>query len=117
VKRREIEKMDTQEPTDAAREFIMPTSAEVDELLAGIRDEMVALFGISESEAVARVNQQWQGMDLSSQDEIILHEDEYFWALTVYFGNAVPDWSPDADRSSWTPEPPPPANSPCWTRI
>lgn len=90
----------------------MPVSAEVDELLRDIRDEMIALLGISESEAVARINRMWEGLDLSSEDDILLHEDGYYWALFIYFGGRVPDWHPDADRSSWTPTAPPPRDYP-----
>ncbi|MGF6882464.1 hypothetical protein ABIA39_001406 [Nocardia sp. GAS34] len=95
--------------------YIMPTSSDVVRLLNDIRDEMVALFGISEAEAVARINRKWRGHDLSSETEIILHEDGYFWALVIYFGGTVPDWHRDADRSSWAPTAPPSPDSPCWT--
>jgi hypothetical protein len=66
--------------------YIMPTSPDVVRLLNDIRDEMVALFGISEAEAVARINRKWRGHELSC----------------------------DADRSSWAPTAPPPPDSPCW---
>lgn len=92
----------------------MPTSEDVDELLADIRDEMSRMLGLSDAEAVARINELWGAQDLSGEDEIILHEEGYYWALVIYYGN-VPDWSPDADRSSWPPRPAPPADSPNWT--
>ena len=100
---------------DIVRIYLMPTSTDVDELLSDIRDEMATVLGVSDAEAVARINQQWQGQDLSGDDEIVLHEDGYFWALSIYFGGNVPDWSPDADRSNWMPKPAPPRDSPCWT--
>lgn len=93
----------------------MPTSEDVDALLADIRAEMSSVLGLSDAEAVARINEQWGALDLSGEDEIILHEDGYYWALAIYYGGDVPDWSPDADRSSWRPRPAPPADSPSWT--
>lgn len=95
-------------------DFLMKTSGETLELLNAIVDEMAGRFSISRAEAVARVNQQWQGTDLSGEDEIILHEDEHYWALWIYFGGNVPDWSPGADRSSWTPRPAPQRDSGLW---
>jgi hypothetical protein len=95
-------------------EFLMKTSGESLELLNAIADEMVTLFSISRTEAVARINQQWRGTDLSGEDEIILHEDERYWALSIYYGGSVPDWSPSADRSAWSPQPVPPRGSGLW---
>jgi hypothetical protein len=76
-------------------------------LLNAIADEMVSLFGITRAEAVARINEQWHHQDLSSDDDVILHEDEYYWALFIYFGGNVPDWSRTADRSEWSSRPVP----------
>lgn len=95
-------------------DFRMKTSAETLELLDAIADEMTALLSISRAEAVARINQQWHGTDLSGEDEIILHEDERYWALWIYYGGNVPDWSPAADRSTWTPRPLPARGSGLW---
>ncbi|WP_156877901.1 hypothetical protein [Shimazuella kribbensis] len=92
----------------------MPTSAETLDLLNAIVDEMIAQFSITRAEAVARINKCWHRTDLSSEDDLILHEDEYYWALGIYFGD-VKDWSPDADRSTWTPLPKPSRNSGYWT--
>ncbi|MEV0269539.1 hypothetical protein AB0H43_12220 [Hamadaea sp. NPDC050747] len=93
--------------------FHMPVSPDVRELLDAIADEMVGQFGITRAEAVARINQQWHRHDLSGENEIILHEDEHYWALAIYFGE-VPDWSPTADRSKWTPKSVPPRDSGHW---
>ncbi|WP_036375305.1 hypothetical protein [Micromonospora sp. ATCC 39149] len=95
-------------------EFQMPASPDVAELLNAIACEMVDQFGITRAEAVARINEQWHRQDLSSNDEIILHEDEYFWALFIYFGGEVPNWSRDANRSEWIPKPVPTRDSGYW---
>ncbi|WBO63655.1 hypothetical protein [Streptomyces camelliae] len=93
----------------------MPTSSETLELLDAIADEMVSEFGISRAEAVARINEQWHGQDLSDEDSLILHEEEHYWAFVIHYGGNVPDWSPGADRSTWAPKPPPAAGSGFWT--
>ncbi|MCF3180527.1 hypothetical protein IPZ70_11360 [Streptomyces polychromogenes] len=105
--------MEAMEP-DTATEFLMATSPETLDLLRATAQEMSELCGISRAEAVARVNWQWEGLDLSGEDEIIMHEDEYYWALRIYFADVL-DWRPTADRSDWTPRPGPPAGSRCWT--
>lgn len=96
-------------------EFLMVTAESTASLLADIVAELVAQFGISRAEAVARVNQQWKGQDLSAEDDIILHEDAAHWATFIYFGGVVRDWRPGADRSSWPVREPPPPGSDCWT--
>jgi hypothetical protein len=93
----------------------MKTSPAVRELLDQVVDEMSRLFDISQSEAVARVNQQWAGQDMSSDNDIVLHEDDYYWALFIYFDGNVPNWKNDADRSRWTPRAAPSRNSGFWT--
>ena len=94
--------------------YTMPTCADTLELLDLVADHMVDEFGISRAEAVARINEQWHGQDLSDEDDIILHEDERFWAFTIYYGD-VPDWTPEADRTSWLPKAPPAPGSVFWT--
>ena len=93
----------------------MATSDESLELLKSIADEMASLFSITRAEAVARINDHWQCQDISSEDDVILHEDEYYWALWIYFGGNVNDWSRVADRSEWTLREAPSKNSDCWT--
>lgn len=95
-------------------EFLPPATPEVRELFEETAVEMTELFGISRAEAVARINAQWEGREFLGENEVILHEDPYYWALFIYYRD-VKDWSPDADRSHWTPLPPPPADSPAWT--
>jgi hypothetical protein len=89
-------------------------SPETLELLDAIIERMVSLFSISTAKAVARINEQWSGQDLSSDDEIILHEDDYYWALFIFFGGNVPDWNPQADRSAWPRKPAPSMDSGHW---
>ncbi|MFD8142171.1 hypothetical protein [Streptomyces sp. NPDC059708] len=94
--------------------YLMATSAETLDLLRAIEREMTDRLGVGRAEAVARINHRWCGLDLSGEDEIILHEDEYYWALGIYF-TEVWDWRPEADRSEWTARPAPEAGSRYWT--
>jgi hypothetical protein len=96
-------------------EFIMPASPETTEFLDAIVDEMVSEFKVTRAEAIARINEQWCGQDLSGEDCLILHEEESYWAFVVYYGGNVPDWSPNADRTAWLPKPPPVSDSGLWT--
>ena len=96
-------------------EFLARAPAAVTELLHEAAEEMVRLFNISYAEAVARVNAQWEGQDFLEASDIVLHEDEYYWALFIYFGGNVPDWRRDADRSTWEPKSAPPRDSEFWT--
>ncbi|MFF4367058.1 hypothetical protein [Streptomyces sp. NPDC001594] len=105
--------MGTTEPDDAAA-YLMATSPETLDLLCATAREMAELCGIGTAEAVARINHQWEGLDLSGEDELILHEDAYYWALRIYYRDVL-DWRPEADRSAWTPRPGPPAGSKSWT--
>lgn len=95
--------------------YLMPVSRDVQLLLGDVADELVANFGISWAEAIARINAHWRGQDLSSEIDIVLHEDACYWAVVIYFGKDVPDWSPAADRSTWTARPRPSYSSGCWT--
>jgi hypothetical protein len=87
---------------------------DVRELLCDTAEEMTKLFGISKAEAVARINAQWPDQKFLEDSDIILHEDQYYWALFIYYNGDVPDWGPSVDRSSWIPAPKP-SDSKYWT--
>ena len=66
-------------------EYAFPTCAETRDLCDRVVIEMQRLFGVSAAEALGRINRQWAGDDLSSPDDIVLHEEEEFWAKTIYY--------------------------------
>jgi hypothetical protein len=76
-----------------------------------VTDEMVAALGIDREEAIARINRQWSepGDDGRTPRvwivglDIVYHEDEHFWARTIYYGHDSCWWNPGT-----TPEPLPP---------
>lgn len=99
----------------AVQTFLAKATEDVLDLLEEVAEEMVSLFSISKSEAVARINAQWPGQHFLEDSELILHEDPYYWALFIYYDGDVPDWNPSADRSSWKPSPAPDKGSDYWT--
>jgi len=56
-----------------------------------IVQRMIVLFNISENEALLRINRRWIGLALKGEDDLIYHEDEDYWANTIYFGKDS-DW-------------------------
>ena len=95
--------------------FLARATPDVLDLLSQVADELVSLLGISKAEAVARINAQWSDQKFLEDSEIILHEDPYYWALSIYYNGEVPDLSLEADRSSWTPSAPPEKGTIYWT--
>ncbi len=76
-------------------------------------------FGASRAEAVARVNRAWAGVEFEPYPDLVCHEEPEYWAHRFYYndgtGATVAYWDPDADRSTWTVNPPPPEGDPAWT--
>lgn len=95
-------------------EFVMRADAKMMEFFSRIADEMQQRFSISHAEAVARLNEAWGGLDFEPYPDLVCHETPEHWAYQLYYGD-VAYWDADADRSSWQPTPPPPADSPAWT--
>ncbi|MCW1925666.1 hypothetical protein OKA05_24115 [Luteolibacter arcticus] len=57
-----------------------------------ISGEMIALFNISQDDAVGRINRQWKGQSFVGPDDLIYHETAVFWAKTLYYGVRVKWW-------------------------
>lgn len=43
-------------------------------------------YGISESEALRRINEYWKGQTIGGKDEIAYHEDTSDWASVIFNG-------------------------------
>jgi hypothetical protein len=80
-----------------ARRFAFKTCAQTRAFCEAIVGEMIRLFDIPEDEAVGRVNGQWQHLDLTDPLDVILHEDEVFWAKDIYFGHDSAWWNDEAN--------------------
>jgi hypothetical protein len=89
-------------------------SDEVAELVSEIVGELVDRHGLARAEAIARVNERWGHLDMSSPEDVALHEDAFYWAMMILFDDDVPDWWPEADRSAWPVRPAPPRGI-AWT--
>ncbi len=72
--------------------FLFETDQQSEEFCLRIAQEMMMLFGITELEAIGRINRQWQGQKIVGPDLMIYHEDEEFWAKTIYYGPGVYWW-------------------------
>ncbi|MGE0131418.1 MAG: hypothetical protein AB7U82_25330 [Blastocatellales bacterium] len=72
--------------------FSFETDRQAEEFCTEIAKMMVKLFGITEIEAVGRINRQWQGQKIVGPNRMIYHEDTEFWAKTIYYGADVHWW-------------------------
>ncbi|GEP42341.1 hypothetical protein BGE01nite_16320 [Brevifollis gellanilyticus] len=68
-----------------------------------IIDYMVNEFGISPSEALARLNRSFAGWGHIGDHHIFFHEDEAYWANNIYYGKSSGWWQ--KARSELTPLP------------
>ena len=71
--------------------FEFKVDAESEEFCNEIIAEMIKNFGISESEAIGRMNHLWKGQDFVGPDDIAYHETAEYWAFTIYYGKDS-DW-------------------------
>lgn len=62
------------------------TDAKSDAFCREIAAELVRLFGVSEAEAVGRINRGWRGLSIVGELNIVYHETPDHWAHLMYFG-------------------------------
>ena len=74
-----------------SRRFLFQVDARGRAFCDRIADEMIRRFGISEDEALGRINELWRGVDFEPQD-LRYHETEEYWANDVYFGHGSLWW-------------------------
>lgn len=64
-----------------------PTDTELDAYCREIAGELVARFGISEEEAVGRINRDWRPRHcLGPHVYLVYHETPEYWATEIYYG-------------------------------
>jgi hypothetical protein len=80
-------------------------SAEGEELCEGIVKELRRLYGISEMDALQRINEHWRNQEIGSfPDDVVFHEDETFWAKNIFHRGEIPpeemnpDWAGNAGQ-------------------
>ncbi|MEV4138407.1 hypothetical protein AB0J72_40335 [Dactylosporangium sp. NPDC049742] len=85
-------------------EFPCAGDAEALAFCREVAQEMVRVYGIPETEAVARVNRQWSGIDDGGRTprvwivglDLAYHETPEYWAGFIYYGVQDRWWVPDA---------------------
>ncbi len=63
---------------------------EAQEFCEAIVLEMIRLYGLSEPEAVARMNRHWHGQTVPGYQQVTYHEEPTFWAQTIFHGGQIP---------------------------
>ena len=53
---------------------------------------MTTKFGISEEEAIGRVNREWNGRHFVGKTHLYYHENEDYWAHNIYYGRVARWW-------------------------
>jgi hypothetical protein len=94
--------------------YLMKAFPQALELFNEIAADMALSFSVPIEEAVARINQHWNGQEFLDARDLIFHEDAHYWAMIIYFDEVL-DWSADANRSSWTIRTGPKPDSGYWT--
>ncbi len=79
------------------REFTFKTDEQSRDYCELILQEMVQLFGISEEEALVRMNRTWRGLEFLGDNDLIYHEDEEYWANNIYYGKDSMWWTDPPD--------------------
>jgi hypothetical protein len=69
------------------------TDTHSDDFCRGIAAEMMRLFGITEAEAIGRINQGWG--HLGEFHSIAYHKPAEYWAHHMYFGHDSYWWIRD----------------------
>lgn len=72
--------------------YTFTTDAQSRAFFNTIADRMSVLFKIGSEEAVGRMNRLWNGQIFTGADNLIYHEDEEFWANTVFYGGDSKWW-------------------------
>ncbi|GAB3123576.1 hypothetical protein GCM10027160_44060 [Streptomyces calidiresistens] len=102
-------------------EFIMRLDAGMREYFRDMARFMSREFGITYSEAVARINSSYGKLKIDPYPDLMCHEEPDFWAFGAYYDLSVDEkgafrwWDPEADRSSWPIREAPEKGSRYWT--
>ena len=79
--------------------WLFPTDAELAAFCCEIADELVTRFGISEEEAVGRINRDWRlRYCLGPHVYLAYHETPEYWAQEIYYGKDSRWWMAPEDR-------------------
>jgi hypothetical protein len=73
--------------------FSFTTGEKSDAYMKAIVGEMIRLFGISEDEAIGRLNEKWRGLAFTDEEDELIRETPSWWAKNAYFGHDSAWWS------------------------
>ena len=84
---------------DAPWQF--PTDAELDAFCREVARELVTQFGITEAEAIGRINREWKDRNWlgSEYGWIVYHEPADEWARDIYYGKETAWWVEEEHRA------------------
>lgn len=77
--------------------FEFKTDDQSEKFCCDVIEEMVVLFSISKQEALGRMNRLWKGLEFLGSEDLIYHEDETYWAMTIYYGKGSNWWANPVD--------------------
>jgi len=79
-------------------QYLFKTDERGENFCNEIVKEMINAFSISEEEALGRLNRSWTGIDtIDDDDDPVYHEDEEYWAWTIYYGKDSYWWTDPPD--------------------
>jgi hypothetical protein len=73
-------------------EFDFQADVETLPLIYLIVETMMERFSIRRDEAIGRMNRLWRGQEIIGAEDLIFHEDEEYWANTIYYGKDSMWW-------------------------
>ncbi|WP_053955204.1 hypothetical protein [Inediibacterium massiliense] len=74
--------------------FVFKMDEEAEEFCMLIASEMRKLFGITEEEAIGRINRFWSNLGtFEGEDMLIYHETGEFWAKEICYGHDSKWWA------------------------
>ncbi len=62
------------------------------ELICDIVQFMMSEFSITRDEAIGRLNRAWAPLGSISEDDLVHHESEKYWAYDIYYGKDSRWW-------------------------
>lgn len=77
--------------------FVFPTDAGTEAYCHEIANAMQLYLGITQEDAIARINEQWKHTSLLGELDLVYHEMPDYWAKWIFFGK--PYWR-NADEAT-----------------
>ncbi|GMK38552.1 hypothetical protein PCCS19_16060 [Paenibacillus sp. CCS19] len=72
--------------------FVFDTDNSTYKFCECIVNRMITSFGLSDEEAVGRINNLWAKLGSILEGDIMFHETPEFWAYDIYYGHDSSWW-------------------------